>query len=161
MAAQPNPYLLNPFEGKILPGTAAGSKLYLTATKEEQDKSKRFSLTALDQTEFRASLELATQSFGWGAIVTAVPLTFDDTTNDPVSFGNLLINPDKINMESVQFNAARTWGTPDYNDMTFSDQDIVDIDPTNNNDDKKIFQIRLCSKMMAKWLQGHLDKTSW
>jgi len=44
--AQParNPYIVCPYDGEILQGTAEGSKLYLNATKSV-DEDKRFALT--------------------------------------------------------------------------------------------------------------------
>ncbi len=107
MAQQDSPskYILNPFNSNIFHGTSAGSKLYLAATKEETDESKRFSLTAADHIKFRAALDQATHAFGWGAIVSANPLEYDNT-NNPITFGNPLLNPDKVSFKSVQFNAA-------------------------------------------------------
>ncbi len=45
--------------------------------------------------------------------------------------------------------------------MSFDDQDVANIDPANDNNDKKLFQLCLCSEMMAKWIQGHVDQASW
>ncbi len=113
------------------------------------DESKLFNLMSMETIEYQAALELASQQFSWDGIITAVSLAYNATTNDPASHGNLLTNPDNVPMTLVQFNAACTWGTIDYNNMSFDNQDIVDIDSANVNYDKVKFQTCLCCKIMA------------
>ena len=70
----------------------------------------------------------------------AIP-TFYNENDQPTNFGNLIDNPDKLTMASVQFNATITWNTPDFNSMEApDDQTVAAIDPENDADDRKTFQ---------------------
>ena len=54
--ATTNPYILNPYEGDILPGTTMGGKLYMTCIAEEKDESKHFSLSSVEIHNARTAL---------------------------------------------------------------------------------------------------------
>ncbi len=154
-------YILNPYDGDIFPGEAAGAKLYQIATQPEADESKRFSITASDSLPFRNALTSACSRFGWGGLVTAVPLSYDATTNDPDSFGDILTNPDAVPMDMVIFNAGRTWSSVDYATKTVNSRNVASIDPGRTATDRPVFQTRLKSSMIAEWVEGHIDQPSW
>ena len=59
-----NPYVSNPYHGNILPGTAAGLKLYLAATNPVEE-SKQISLSTKNCLEIKTFLKQAGSNFGW------------------------------------------------------------------------------------------------
>ncbi len=154
-------YTLNPYDGDIFPGEAAGATLYQIAMQPEADESKRFSITASDTLPFWNALMSASSWFGWGKLVTAVPINYNATTNAPETFGDILTNPDMLPMDMVIFNAGRTWSSVDHATNTVNSHDVSSIDPTRMTGDRPIFHTWLKSSMIAEWVKGHVDQASW
>ncbi len=154
-------YILNPYNGDIFPREAMGAKLYQTAMQPEADESKRFLITASDTLPFQNALMSASSQFGWGKLVTAVPITYDATMNALETFGDTLTNPDVVPMDMVIFNTGRTWSSVDYATKTVNSCNVSLIDPTRTPGDRPIFQTLLKSSMIAEWIEGHVDQASW
>ena len=106
-----NPYVTNPYHGNILPGTSTGSKLYLAATKQLEE-SKRLDLSIENAIAIKSAITQASNNFGWDKCV-ATPTAWD-TNGVPLSFANLLLNPDKCPMACVKFHGAHIFGKPEY-----------------------------------------------
>ena len=59
--------------------------------------------------------------------------------------------------------AYRTWGskTATVADPVPKDHVICDLDPANDQDDKKTFFRRVKSRMIAKRIKGYLKLSDW
>ena len=68
-----NPYILNPYDRDILPGTTTGGKLYMNAIAEEKDEANKFSLSTVAIHDLRNALSSAASKYGWGALMNAIP----------------------------------------------------------------------------------------
>ena len=144
---------VDPFENDINPATSEGQKLFLKATTERITK-----LTVSQQhvTKFMSAMEADSNSFSWGELVNLIPISVTDTKS-------LLTEYDEITLDHVKSQAYKVWGNhlatvvdplPD----TFI---VENIDPVNNMDHRKIFYLRVRSKMIAKRLQHSIDTASW
>ena len=149
-----NPYVTNPYHGDILPGTSNGSKLYLAATKPLEE-SKRLDLSIENAIVIKSVLTQAANTFGWDKCI-ATPTTWDPA-GKPQSFANLLLNPDNCRMNMVKFHGAHIFGTPNYTTGGIPTMEIKPIDPQLNIDDRPIFQLRVRSEMISKWVYGNFD----
>ena len=158
-SAQParNPYIVCPYDGEILPGTAEGSKLYLNATKSV-DEEKRFALTIENALTIKSQLAQAAQKFGWSSVVT-IPISYN-AAGEPLTMNNLTMNPEQINLEATCFHGAVAFGKPNYTTLKFPDMNAVDIDPFNVEEDRDRFQLRVRLDMLAKYIYGHFDEAA-
>ena len=86
-------YILNPYQGNILPGTASGVELCVAATKGINDKSKRLPLSLDNALEIKEHCMKASHTYGWeGVINTPHNYTGDDT---PLNLINMLEQSEK------------------------------------------------------------------
>ena len=144
---------VDPFENDINPATSEGQKLFLKATAERTTK-----LTVSQQhvTKFMSAMEADSNSFSWGELVNLVPVSATDTKS-------LLTEYDEITLDHVKSQAYKVWGN---HQATLADplpdtNTVENIDPVNNMDHRKIFYLRVRSKMIAKRLQHSIDTASW
>ena len=152
-----NPYVINPYYGNIFPGTAAGAKLYSTATRGVNG-DKKFDLTPENAINIRTATQQAASLYGWGELVSAIPTGYQPGSFNPTDHANMLLNSDDVDLDAVIFNASITWGTPNYTTFKYpTTKTMRVIDPANDDDDKISFQRRIRSEFIQKWLVGHLD----
>ncbi len=78
--------------------------------------------------------------FGWGKLVTVVPLTYNTTTNDPTEFGDLLNNFAIVPIKRVIYNGSKSWSSIDSNTKSVKSCDISTIDSSQSADDQPVFQ---------------------
>ena len=160
--AAPNPvappveFIDDPFLGNINPGTKTGAQLYLKATAVTQEEDK-FDLNISSAQKF---LDLMTQDadvFGWGGLVRAVPTAPNETKD-------LLIEHKMITAAQMKRQAHITWQDHTFAaapDQVPDDQDIANLNPTNNQAHRAPFYRRVKSRMIAKRILGRLKAADY
>ena len=133
-----NPFVTNPYHGHIFPGMMNGSKLYLAATKllEESKKVELFIKNAIAIKSIRIQ---ASNNFGWDKCI-VIQTTWDSNDN-PKTFSNLLLNPEKCGMDTVKFHGAYIFRNPNYATSVIPNMEIKSINPQENVDDQPCFQL--------------------
>ena len=144
---------VDPFENDINPATSEGQKLFLKATAE---RSTKLTVSQKHVTKFMSAMEADSNSFAWGELVNLIP-TSATTTH------SLLTDYDDISLDHVKSQAYKVWGNhlASIDDPLPNTFLVQNIDPVNNMDHRKIFYLRVRSKMIAKRLQHSIDAASW
>jgi len=141
-----NHYIIFPYAGKILPGTAQGSKLYINATKSvKQDKC--FALTIEKALITKSHIAQAALKFGGSTVVT-IPLLYD-ASGKPLTMENFTRNPERINLRVTCFHAVVAFGKPDCTHLKFPYMNAVDVDLVNVEDGRERFQLWVT--LLACW----------
>ena len=153
-----NHYIIFPYDGKILPGTAQGSKLYINATKSvKQDKC--FALTIGKALITKSHIAQAALKFGGSTVVT-IPLLYD-ASGKPLTMENFTRNPERINLRVTCFHAVVAFGKPDCTHLKFPYMNAVDIDLVNVEDGRERFQLWVTLlDMLAKYIHDHFNESA-
>ena len=87
-----------------------------------------------------------------------MPTTFDTNVNT-LTFVNLMQKPEAIGIDKIRFRGAVTCLTPNYATRQMS-LEIIKIDPQNIEAHRAIYQRRVRSNIITKWVTGHFNKAS-
>ena len=144
---------VDPFENDINPATSEGQKLFLKATAE---RTTKLIVSQAQVTKFMSAMEADSNSFAWGELVNLIPTSDTDTKS-------LLTDFDEITLDHVKHQAYKVWGNhlATINDPLPNDFRVENLDPVNDLNHRKIFYLRVRSKMIAKRLQHSIDAASW
>ena len=151
-------YILNPYQGDILPGTAAGAKLFVAATRGIVEESKRLQLSLDNALEIKEHCMKASHLYGWDTMVN-IPHSYQGD-GAPRNIINMLTNPEDTTLEMVRVQAAVTWNRVDFVNSLVQSNMVVDIDPTFNRLDRITFQRRVRSEMMSVWIDNTFSEAS-
>jgi hypothetical protein len=151
-------YILNPYQGNILPGTTGGAKLYLAATKGITEESKRLQLSLDNALEIKEHCLKASHTFGWETLINVPHNYAGDGT--PQTLINMLHQPERTSMEMVRVQAAITWNRVDFNAFASYSWNVLDIDPENHLQDRIIFQRRVRSEMISAWIDNSFNEAA-
>ena len=94
----PVSWVVHPYQINFNPGTKQGEAIFRNKTKGLA-VNKRFTLQRKDAQPIHRYF--AAKSDSLGAVVTKVPLTFDRTTGNALTFGNLLTDYGSISMDRL------------------------------------------------------------
>ena len=163
-AAAPQPasaevWTENPMQGKFNPGTKSGEAIFKLKTKGLPE-GKRISLDPQYAQQFRRLLQAKSATFG--AIVTKVPVEFDAAGN-PTKYKNLTTEYSSIELERLQRNALKRFGTAiaETDPIPSAPFTKRDLDPANDADDKKLFYERVDANVVTEWIPQVLDDVSY
>ena len=76
---------------------------------------------------------------------------------------NLLIDHRDITLEMIQKQAFKTWGNylTDFDTPLPDDQNLQDLNPAADPNQRAPFYRRICSRMIAKRIIGYLKLSDW
>ena len=146
----------DPFKGNIYPGTAEGAKLYVKATASISEDDK-FEINITSAQKFVDVVTKDANTFGWGLLVRAIPSDGNGETK------NILIDHRDITFEMIKKQAYKTWGNyrADFDTPVPNTQDLQELDPAANQDQRDPFYRRVRSRMIAKRIVGYLKLSDW
>ena len=139
--------MANPYRGNIDVSTDRGFKLWDKATKGLPDKEK-YDLSQAKIKNFKAALDEACNTFHWGTIIQAVPLTHDAEGNVTQS-ANLLTQSSQVTTQIIRENAQQIWGNTNGDHVI----DTTEADP-------QVLQQRVRSSMISAWLKNSLTTSA-
>jgi len=148
-------WVVHPYQINFNPGTKQGEAIFRNKTKGLAT-DKRFTLQRKDAQFIRRYF--AAKSDSLGAVVTKVPLTFDVTTGNALTFGNLLTDYGSISMDRLIRNAHTSFGTsiPDGDPIPPAPFQERVLDPANNADDEATFYERVHSLVLTELIKNSL-----
>ena len=141
-------FIVDPFQGDINPGASADRALFNQATKS-LEQSKRINATLGNAKQVRSHLEDLASKYGWGAIIS-------DIQDSSGKGRNILAEYEHLTLEDAQRNAME-FLTDGSSTIVPANKECDDLDPKNDEDDKKKFCKKVRSRVISKTIEGHFS----
>ncbi len=157
--AAPIEWKVNPHHGNINPGTKQGQAIFEMKTRGLPE-DKRLDLTKANAPAFRQYIKAREGDFG--NVVTKIAIAFDAGGN-PLKHANLITQHSMIQLTDVKREAHKRFATAlaPGDEIPAPPHTAWDIDPANDNNDKKTFYSRVNSLVVATSIKNCLSVTGW
>ena len=158
-APAPVSWVVHPYQINFNPGTKQGEAIFAKKTKGLA-VDKRFTLQRKDAQQIRRYF--AAKSDSLGAVVTKVPLTFDNA-GTAITFGNLLTDYGSISMDRLIRNAHTTFGNfiPNGDSIPPAPFQERVLDPANNAADEATFYDRVHSLVLTELIKNSVAEEEY
>lgn len=145
-------YVTTPYAGDINPGTSNGIKMFNAAT-QSRDTDEKMQLKVSKSKEFIEAMKDDANAYCWGILTASIEI--DGEKYD------ILKDFPKLNVESVRKSMGKTfYSKSDEIPTVYTQNRMFDIDPADDEEDRKVFHDRVRANMIGQRILGSLNRNS-